>query len=191
MRLRQIPPILINIIHTALNVCDGVSFSAGETCPHCGGRLSGYDERKKRFAVLHENEKTIVIYVIIRRSWCRKCERIINPPEPFYPGTRIGAPVVDLCRTFSRVMPFNRTSRYLDHMGVMVDRWSVRHYAHLPLRELRTIDVFDMKLPVSIIYLSTLAGSLPATGSLDQETILETCNYPSEAQGVSDLIVPE
>lgn len=182
---------ITNIIHTALIACDGTWFSAGDICPHCGGPLSGYDARKKRFAVLHENEETIVVYVIIQRSRCRKCRRIVNPPEPFYPGTRIGAPVVDLCRTFSSIMPFNRTSRYLDQMGVVVDRWSVRHYVHLPLRELRTIEVFDMKLPVSIIYLSTLAGSLPVTGSLDRESILEVCNYPSELQKYSHFILPE
>lgn len=191
MRLRQVPPMVTNIIHTALIACQGARFSAGDTCPYCGGRLSGYDERKKRFAVLCENERTIVIDVIIRRSWCKTCERIINPPEPFYPGTRIGAPVVDLCRAFSSIMPFNRTSAYLERMGVMVDRWSVRHYAYLPLGEQRTIDVFDMKLPVSIIYLSSLAGSLTDTDPLDQETILEVCNVPSESWDYSTIITPE
>lgn len=191
MKFRQVPPMVLNIIHTALTACDGVRFSAGDICPYCGAPLSGYDERKKRFAVLHKNESTAIVWIIIRRSWCRRCERIINPPEPFYPGTRIGAPVVDLCCAFSSIMPFNRTSQYLDRMGVVVDRWSVRHYAHIPREDLRTIDVFGMKLPVSIIYLSTLAGSLQEAESLDRETILEVCNYPSALQQPPDLTAPK
>jgi hypothetical protein len=167
---------LINIIHTALVSCDGVRFHAGSTCPLCGSHLSGYDERKKRFAILVEEEKQTVIQVIIRRSYCRTCERIIDPPEPFYPGTRIGAPVVDLCRTFSSAMPFTRTSSYLERMGVIVDRWSVRHYAALPLPMIPSVDVFGMKIPVSIISLSTFAGSSTESARLDMDDILMVCN---------------
>jgi hypothetical protein len=179
MRLRQVPPILVNIIHTALSVCDGVRFSAGNTCPRCGGPLSGYDERKRRFAVLVDKEEENVVQVIIRRSWCRQCERIIDPPGPFYPGTRIGAPVVDLCRAFSGAMPSSRASAYLERMGVIVDRWTVRHYSMLPMRTTRTIDVFDMKIPVSIISLSTLGGSMQGAESPGMDTVLEACEYPS------------
>lgn len=177
MRLRQVPLILENIIHTALMACDGVRFRAGTYCPHCGGTLSRYDERKRRFALLIEDEKKIVVNVLIQRSYCHSCDRIIEPPAPFYPGTRIGAPVVDLCRSLSSVMPCTRASSYLEQMGVVVDRWSVRHYAQSPLPVCPSMDVFGMMIPVSIISLSTLAGSLQVTEKLDMETILEICNY--------------
>lgn len=178
MRLRQVPPILINIIHTALSACDGVRFHHGDSCPQCGGPLSKYDERKKRFAVLIEEDDEILVQVIIIRSYCRACDRIINPPGPFYPDTRIGAPVVDLCRSLSSVMPCTRASTYLGQMGVVVDRWSVRHYARASLPECPTMDLFGMKIPVSIISLSTLAGSLQGTDRPDMDTILAVCNYP-------------
>lgn len=176
MRLRQVPPMLVNIIHTALGACEGVRFHAGTVCPACGGRLTGYDERKKRFAVLIEDDREDVVQVIIRRSYCRACERIIDPPEPFYPGTRIGAPVVDLCRTLSSAMPFSRASSYLERMGVIVDRWSVRHYAELPVPAIPSVDVFGMKIPVSIIALSTFAGTSEEPARLDMDDVLMFCN---------------
>ncbi len=176
MRLRQVPPMLVNIIHTALGACGGVRFHAGTVCPVCGGRLSGYDERKKRFAVLVEDDRKEVVQVIIQRSYCRACERIIDPPEPFYPGTRIGAPVVDLCRTLSSSMPFSRASSYLERMGVTVDRWSVRHYAGLPVPAIPFVDVFGMKIPVSIISLSTFAGTSAEPARLDMDEVLMFCN---------------
>ena len=176
MRLHQVPPMLTNIIHTALVACEGVRFHAGPVCPICGGRLSGYDERKKRFAVLIDEDRNVVVQVFIRRSYCRACERIIDPPEPFYPGTRIGAPVVDLCRTLSSAMPFTRVSTYLERMGVVVDRWSVRHYAALPLPVIPSVDVFGMKIPVSIISLSTFAGTSEEPARLDRDEVLMGCN---------------
>ncbi|AGB01706.1 hypothetical protein [Methanoregula formicica] len=176
MRLRQVPAMLVNIIHTALVACEDVRFHAGTACPFCGGRLSGYDERRKRFAVLVEDENRVVVNVVVCRSYCRVCERIIDPPQPFYPGTRIGAPVVDLCRTLSSNIPFTRASVYLERMGVIVDRWSVRHYSGLALPVIPSVDVFGMKIPVSIISLSTFAGTSAEPASLDMEEILMVCN---------------
>ncbi|HEX3001101.1 MAG TPA: hypothetical protein VHN82_01830 [Methanoregula sp.] len=187
MRLRQVPPMLVNIIHTALVACDGVRFHAGTVCPACGGRLSGYDERKKRFAVLVEEEKEVVVQVVILRSCCRDCGRVIDPPEPFYPGTRIGAPVVDLCRTLSSTMPFSRASTYLERMGVIVDRWSVRNYAALPVPAIPSVDVFAMKIPVSIISLSTFAGTSSEPARLDMDEVLMFCNM---AGGTSPYTLP-
>lgn len=186
MRLRQVPRMLINIIHTALVACEDVRFHAGTVCPYCGGRLSGYDERKKRFAVLVEDDNPVVVNVVVCRSYCRACERIIDPPQPFYPGTRIGAPVVDLCRTLSSGMPFTRASAYLERMGVIVDRWSVRHYSGLGLPAIPSVDVFGMKIPVSIISLSTFAGTSAEPACLDMEDILMVCNI---ARGLSPAAV--
>lgn len=178
MRLRQVPPMLTNIIHTALTACNGIHFHAGAVCPFCGGRLSGYDERKKRFALLVEDDNPVVVNIVVRRSYCRACERIIDPPQPFYPGTRIGAPVVDLCRTLSSGMPCTRASTYLEQMGVIVDRWSVRHYTGLALPAIPSVDVFGMKIPVSIISLSTFAGTSAEPPHLDMEEVLMVLNIP-------------
>jgi len=181
MRPRRFPPLLVNIIHTALVACDGIRFHAGNVCPHCGCRLTGYDERRKRFALLIDDEEKSDIQVILRRSYCKNCDTIINPPEPFYPGTRIGAPVVDLCRSLSSTMPYSRASTYLGQLGVVVDRWSVRHYAQSPLKKIPSMELFGMKIPVSIISLATFASSVQGFEQADMDTILEICNYPGES----------
>ncbi|MCK9632606.1 MAG: hypothetical protein M0R30_13320 [Methanoregula sp.] len=179
MRLRPFPPILTNIIHAALLVCEGTRFHPGNTCGTCGGSLSGYDERKKRFAILVEEDKTCPVNVIIQRSSCRNCGKIVLPEEPFYPGTRIGSPVVDLCRSLSAVMPYSRVSMQLSRMDVVVDRWSVRHYARMPLPAVASMEVFGMQIPISIVSLSTLAGTVREPGHLDMEDVLMACNRPS------------
>jgi hypothetical protein len=102
----------------------------------------------------------------------------MNPPEPFYPGTRIGSPVVDLCRTWSERMPYSQVSTHLDLMGMQVDRWSARHYAITPLPEIPAMDVFGTRIPVSIIALSVLPPPGSEPRDPDMHDILEACNYP-------------
>jgi hypothetical protein len=182
VKARQIPPLLVNIVQSALQTCEGVRFHAGTTCGRCGGTLSGYDEREKRFAILIEDDVPHPVYVIIQRSYCRSCGRISVPQEPFYPGTRIGSPVVDLCRALSTTLPYSRVSSYLSRMGVQVDRWSVRSYARAPLPDIPAVDIFGMRIPVSIVTLSTLAGSGKETANPGMDDVLAACNYPSVAR---------
>ena len=179
MRIRPFPPILINVIHTALRSCEGVRFFTGNTCDTCGGTLSGYDERKKRFALLVEEDKTCPVHVVIRRSACRSCGKIVVPEDPFYPNTRFGSPVVDLCRSLSLGMPCARVSTSLRNMGVLVDRWTVRQYARMPLPDIPMMELFGMQIPVSILSLSTLAGTLGDRAYPDMEEVLTACKYPS------------
>jgi hypothetical protein len=178
VRIRKIHPILTGIIHTALRTCEKIRFHSGPVCSSCGRHLSGYDEREKRFAILLEDEVACPVHVIIQRSYCRSCGKIVVPPEPFYPGTRIGSPVVDLCRSFSRTMPYSQVSTYLDRMGVVVNRWSARHYSITPLPEVPAVDLFGMQIPVSILALSALPrpGSEPLNPGMDD--ILHACKYP-------------
>jgi hypothetical protein len=178
VKIRKIPPLLTGFIHTALRVCDGVRFHNGSTCRFCGGSLSGYDERKKRFAILIEDNNPSPVQVIIKRSYCRKCGNTPTPVEPFYPGTRIGSPIVDLCRSLSEIMPHSRASRYMRKMGVSVDRWSVRNYALMPLPEVPSVEVCGMQIPVSIVALSSLAATPPLSGTYDMDDILLACKYP-------------
>jgi hypothetical protein len=62
-------------------------------------------------------------------------------------------------------------------MGVLVDRWSVRHYATASLPDVPSLEVFGMKMPVSLIALSTLAGSLSGNIQLEMDDVLIACHY--------------
>ena len=85
-------------------------FDTSGPCPHCGGRPSGYDTRKKQFAIILEDDRKRTVRVTVRRFSCTVCGTVWCADEPFYPRTRIGSPVVDLCTTLGQTMPYTRVS---------------------------------------------------------------------------------
>jgi hypothetical protein len=179
MRHRPLPPMLTGIVQTAIQLCDGTEYFARGTCRSCGGTLSGYDTRTKRFATLSDEEGEHPVEVILHRAYCRTCGKIITPEEPFYPGTRAGSPVVDLCLALGGTMPGGRVATRLGQMGVKVSRWSVMEYRKGIFPVVPTVAAFGMMIPISIISLSSLATTLHNTGRVDGEDILAACNHPS------------
>ncbi len=179
MRLRPIPPMLTEVVQAALRICDGTEFFPGKVCQFCGGTLSGYDTRTKRFALLHDTEGDRTVEVNLHRGYCRTCGRTIMPEEPFYPGTRIGSPVIDLCQALSVSLSSGHVTEMLNRMGVKVDRWSARSYCNLPISPPPTITAFGMPVPVSIITLSALSGDPRGVGRINGDEVLTACNYPS------------
>jgi hypothetical protein len=179
MRKPRIAPMLADIIQTALTACNGTVFDSRDTCPFCGGAISGYDTKKKQFAVLLDVKGRNPVHVVVKRFACRECKKVIFADEPFYPGTRIGSPVVDLCLTLSGIMPFTRTAAYLEEMGIHVDRMTVRNFSRLDVPEIPTADVFGIHLPMSIISLSTLAARLGEGGCIKGAEALAACGFPS------------
>ncbi len=117
MKAPRIPPMLSTIVQTGIVAVDDVTFGELAACPFCGGPVSGYDTKKKVFAIIREGDEERTIRVSVKRFFCRACDRIINADEPFYPGTRIGSPVIDLCLSLATTMPVNRTAAWLDAMG--------------------------------------------------------------------------
>ncbi len=120
---------LIDLVGSALVSMDGVAFTELDACPSCGGSLTGHDLRKKRFAVVMEGGKPRVIHVHVKRFYCNRCKNLCYAEAPFYPETRLGSPVVDLCALLAARMPFHRVARLLAAMGVIVDRGTIRNYA--------------------------------------------------------------
>ncbi|MCK9579160.1 MAG: hypothetical protein M0Q92_01770 [Methanoregula sp.] len=177
MALRPIPPMLTQVVQAALLVCDKTEYFTRRICPLCGGIMSGYDKRTKRFAFLCDSDDNQLVEVVIHRAYCRQCGRIWKPEEPFYEGTRIGSPVVDLCQTLSASQSCGHVAMLLEKMGIKVDRWSVRSYNHLSIPPPQTVAAFGMRIPVSIITLSALANG--DAGHISGEDILTACNYPS------------
>ncbi|MFA4825613.1 MAG: hypothetical protein WC593_10710 [Methanoregula sp.] len=188
MRLRPLPPMLTHVVHTALQVCDRTEYHGGGSCRSCGGTLSGYDTRVKRFALLFD-ESDHTVEVIIHRSYCRDCGRIWMPDDPFYPGTRVGSPVVDLCRTLAMTMTCGQVATRLGQMGVKVDRWSVRSYSCLAFAPPPMVAAFGINVPVSIISLSTLATTVGDAGRACGDDVLAACYYPSRTRSLSSSSV--
>jgi hypothetical protein len=129
--------------------------------------------------VILENEKERVIQVSVRRFYCKSCKTFCYADEPFYPDTRMGSPLVDLCKTFAATIPFSRTATSLSRLGIVIDRGSVRNYANRDFPEIPTVDIFNMRLPISIITLSTLATSAGEGGGIEGAEVLAACGFPS------------
>jgi hypothetical protein len=172
------PPLFSALLQTTLTLCDGVLFDECGACPHCGGELSGYDVRKKQFAIVMEGGQKKVIYVLVKRFLCHRCGQVCLANQPYYPDTRIGSPVVDLCVTLGETMPYSRVSSCLAEMGIVVDRWSARNYIQKNHRSIPAIDMSGIRVPLSIGSLSTLAMGISEHGRIDGPTLLAACNFP-------------
>jgi len=179
MRSPLVPPILATLVREGLIILDGVVFDSREQCPFCGGSLSGYDTRVKQVAVLRSDEGERVLHVTVKRFSCRSCGRVCNADEPFYPDTRIGSPVIDLCIAFSGTMGYGRAARYLSAMGIAVDRMSCRHYAQTPAANVIPLEFFGFPIPRSVVTLSSLATGQPEGSVLSGTEALAACNFPS------------
>jgi len=146
---------LPTVIQAGIGNLDGQLFSSLDACPSCGGDLVGYDTRKRFFITLAEPDGDLDIFVFVKRFRCRSCGRVSPAKAPFYPDTRIGAPVVDLCVTLSQEMRCSRAARLINALGIVIDRGTVRNYYNS--RGFATppaTEFFGFRLPVSLISLT-------------------------------------
>jgi hypothetical protein len=190
MKPLLIPPMAGDLVQAALSACDGIEFTSAPSCHLCGGKVQGYDTKKKKFAVIREDGHERTISVIVKRFTCRTCGALCYADEPFYPDTRLGSPVIDLCTIVAGMRPFSRTSTVLDTIGVIIDRSSCRKYGAMQLPPIRSVDAFGIRLPFSIISLSTLAGRFGEGGSIPGAEALAACGFPSAYRAPADVPFP-
>lgn len=191
MRPPRIPPMAADIVRTALSAMDGAVFSELSVCPSCGGPVSGYDYKNRQFAVLDDQGTPRPVHVRVKRFRCRQCHKLCYADQPFYPGTRIGSPVIDLCVTLAAGMPAGRVARVLLALGVQVDRTSCLLLAKKFQGEIRTADVFGMRLPFSILSLSNLAARSFDEGPVRGSEALAACGFPSSYRAPPDSALQE
>jgi len=187
-----IPPMACDLIQDALCSLDGVEFTDGRRCPVCGGPVQGHDIKTKKFATLLDHGELRDIHVKVKRFTCRVCESLCYAEEPFYPDTRIGSPVIDLCTTISQSVPFNRTAKVLEVIGVVVDRGSIRNFSHRSLPNVATVDVFGMRIPFSVLSLSSISARIRQGTRVPGAEVLASCGFPSAYRAPADhRIFPE
>lgn len=187
MRPPRLPPMAADIIRTALQAMDGAVFSELSVCPSCGGPVSGYDYKDRQFAILDDQGTPRPVHVRVKRFRCRHCNRLCYADQPFYPGTRIGSPVIDLCITLAEGMPAGRVARVLLALGVRVDRTSCLLITRRFGQEIKTADVFGVRLPFSILALSNLAARSFDEGPVRGSEALAACGFPSSYRAAPDL----
>lgn len=189
MKPPKIPPMLSTIIQAGLLVADGAEFDRLSACPDCGGPVSGYDTRKRLFVTIRENETERDVFVQVKRFKCTGCGRVVYADSPFYPATRIGSPVIDLCVTLSATMPVNRVAAYLDTLDVIVDRTSCRLWVKNTKPDVPATDLFGVRLPLSVISLSSLGSRYLERGPVPGAEILVACGFPSAHRTAPDRAV--
>lgn len=198
MKQPRILPIVTDIVQSSISATEGITFTGHAGCPACGGPLTGYDTKKKQFAHLINDNKEKTVYVFVRRYYCRNCNKVFYADEPFYPDTRIGSIILDLCIAFSMTMPVNRVPAYLAAMGVLVDRSSCRLYVNhissthvrMNSRYLDLDDKFGIHLPLSVLSLSSLAMVLDEGSHLDESDVLAACGSPSAPRKSKNFPLP-
>lgn len=189
MKQLRIPPLLIDIVQSGLLACEGIVFDNRDACPACGGKLSGYDTKKKQFAVMREGDTRHPIHVFVKRFTCRQCHAICFADEPFYPDTRIGSPLVDLSTTLAAGMSFYRATAFMAHLGIVIERGTIRNYARRPFPEIPTNNLFGIHLPLSILSLSELAARTGEGSCIPGAEALAACGFPSAYRAAPDLLL--
>lgn len=187
MKPPRIPPLMTEIVQTGISAVEGVVFTQHTSCPACGGSLIGYDIKKKQFAHLVTDHTERTVFVSVRRFYCRDCHRVCYADEPFYPKTRIGSVVIDLCVALSKTMPPNRVAAYMAAMGVRVNRMSCRLYIRNSSNTfmwnsphvIEANPMFGIHLPRSILALSVLALELDEGNQISDKDVLLACGFPS------------
>lgn len=187
MKPRRIPPLVADIVKAAISAVDGITFTLHSVCPACGGPLIGYDTKRKQFAHLLTAGGPKTVYVDVRRFYCQDCHRFCLADNPFYPDTRIGSVIIDLCIALSMTMPVNRVPAYLMTMGIDVDRSSCRlyvqnnssYYVRNNLYYFETNSLLSLHLPRSVLVLSRLAVFDNDETPIKESDILAACGFPS------------
>jgi hypothetical protein len=154
---------MADMVRNGIAAVDGRVFDHLDRCPHCGGELQPHDLRAKRFATVTTGTGIRDIRVRVKRFRCARCGHLCYADSPFYPGTRHGAPVVELAAVLAERMPPGQAVRTLARLGLALDRATVRAYAALPLPPITTTQLFGIPIPVSILHLSS--SIRPGAGS--------------------------
>jgi len=173
-----VSPMFADLVGNALVAMDGVTFTDLSACPSCGGQVTGHDLREKRFAVILDGEKERTIRVCVKRFYCKECNALCYAESPFYPDTRLAAPIVDLCLLLSHRMPFNLVAQYLRAMGIVVDRGTIRNYASRDFGTIPATELFGLLLPLSLLNLATFVlghERRPIAGA----EALAACGFPT------------
>ena len=148
-----IAPMMADMVRKGIMGVDGTVFEDLDRCPHCGGPVRPHDYRTKRFATVTDGTRTRDVRVRVKRFRCARCGRLCYADSPFYPGTRHGAPIVELAAVLAERLPPGRTAGALERMGIVLDRATIRAYARLPLPPITTMELFGIPIPVSLLQL--------------------------------------
>ena len=172
-------------ITLGLSALDGLLFKDLQRCPHCGGKPMPYDTKEKQYVTLISNGAKRDITVSVRRFICHDCGRLLYANEPFYPGTRMGSAIADLCLSLCRSNSFSHTATIMQAMGIDITRGTVRNYAMSPLPMPEVNLMYGLPMPYSFM---TLMGRGISAVDIQPSEVLRASGYPSRYRIPADGI---
>ncbi len=170
---------LADLVVTAISAVDGAEFVKPVRCPVCGGEVRAHDMKKRHFARLRSRKGEKEVKIWVKRFRCGACGALCTADAPFYPETRVGSPVVDLCLVLTDDLPANRAARVLNEMGIVLDRGSVRNYAARRARPVPSTPLYGLRLPNSLLSLIPIAVGRDEAGPIPGAEVLAACGFPS------------
>lgn len=150
-RTVQIPSMLRDLVSSAILSVEGITFTTLDACPYCGGPVKGHDTRRKRFATVQTKKGKQTVNVFVKRYHCEECGKLCYAESPFYPDTRLGIPIVDLCNALIEKHPYHHAARILTALEIVVDRGTLRNYAQRSFPSPDVIEMYGVPIPISIL----------------------------------------
>lgn len=172
-----IPPVIADCVSLAISGVSDIQFLDATVCPACSGLLMSHDLKKRRFSTLQTEQGQVHINVYVKRYYCRNCGQLCYADAPFYPNSRFGAPVVDLCLTLCRDHSFSQTSSILLDLGIIVDRGTIRKMALGFSHQIPVVDLYGIMLPRSIFALSNLVMQSKQYEAISGADVLKACGF--------------
>ncbi len=182
MRTVQIPSMLRDLVSSAILSVDGITFTRLDVCPYCGGPVKGHDIRRKRFATVRNKNGKQTVYVFVKRYHCEKCERLCYAESPFYPDTRLGMPIVDLCNALIQKHPYHHAARILAALEIVVDRGTLRNYAQRSFPLPNVIEMYGVPIPISILNINELSYKGNESSSIPGAELFGASGLPPTAR---------
>jgi hypothetical protein len=175
----RVPPMLADLVVTAISAADGAEFIKPVRCPVCGGGVRAHDMKKRLFARIKSRNGEKEIEIWVKRFRCTACGTLCTADAPFYPETRVGSPVVDLCLVLTTDLPANHAAHILRELGIILNRGSVQNYAARRARTVPSTILYGLRLPNSLLSLIPLAVGTYEGGPVPGAEVLAACGFPS------------
>ncbi|WFN35515.1 hypothetical protein L1S32_05270 [Methanogenium sp. S4BF] len=182
MRTVQIPSMLRDLVSSAILSVEGITFTSLDACSYCGGPVKGHDMRRKRFATIRTKNGKKTVHVFVKRYHCEQCGRLCYAESPFYPDTRLGIPIVDLCNALIEKHPYHHAARILAALEIVVDRGTLRNYAQRSFPPPDVIEMYGVPIPISILNMNEQSFRGKESGSVPGAEVFGPGGLPPAAR---------
>ena len=173
-----------DLVSSAILSVEGITYTRLDACSHFGGPVKGHDMRRKRFATVRNKKGKHTVHVFVKRYHCEECGILCYAESPFYPDTRMGMPVVDLCNALIEKHPYHHAARILAALNIVVDRGTLRNYAQRTFPPSDVVEMYGIPLPISILNLNEHSFRVKESSSVPRTELFGASGLPPAARAL-------